>query len=170
MVFVDPLVTLLSAGLLGGSYALIYIRLREGLRHAGEELMSSFGLRFRISQEAMGGIKDVKLLGLEDSYIGVYERAAQRSARASARIGAMTDLPRFALEAITFMTLLTVILVLLLRSGGSIIDIVPTVLSVYGYSIPDEMNGRVLHELLQKGKGENTVPDHDVLTTEADYT
>ncbi len=52
---------------------------------------------------------------------------------------------------------------------SSIIDIVPTVLSVYGYSIPEEMNGRVLHELLQKDKGENTVPDHDVLTTEADY-
>ncbi len=52
---------------------------------------------------------------------------------------------------------------------SSIIDIVPTVLSFYGYSIPADMNGRVLYELLQKGKSEDTVPNHDVLTTEADY-
>ncbi len=134
LILVDPVVTFLSAGLLGGSYALIYIRLRERLRHVGEDLMLAFGERFRVSQEAMGGIKDVKLLGLEDSYIGVYKVAARRSARASAALGVMSELPRFALEAITFGTLLTVILVLLLRSDGNIADIVPT-LGVFAFSV-----------------------------------
>ena len=134
LILVDPVVTLLSAGLLGGSYALIYMRLRERLRRVGEDLMLAFGERFRVAQEATGGIKDVKLLGLEDSYIGIYEIAARRSARAGARIGVMSELPRFALEAITFGTLLTVILVLLLRSDGNIADIVPT-LGIFAFSV-----------------------------------
>ncbi len=116
------------------SHALIYLRLRERLRHAGEELMQAFSERFRMSQEAMGGIKDVKLMGLEDAYLGIYKRAARRSARASAAIGVMSELPRFALEAITFGTLLTAILALLLRSGGNISDIVPT-LGVFAFSV-----------------------------------
>jgi len=134
LILVDPLVTFLSAVLLGGSYALIYLHLRERLRRGGEDLMLAFGERFRVSQEAMGGIKDVKLLGLEESYIGIYKIAARRSARAAATIGVMSELPRFALEAITFGTLLTVILVLLLRSDGNIVDIVPT-LGIFAFSV-----------------------------------
>ena len=134
LVLVDPLVTILTGVLLGGSYALIYLRLRDRLRRAGEEVMTTFGERFRVSQEAVGGIKDVKLLGLEESYTKTYAGAAHRSARAAAAIGIMSELPRFALEAITFGTLLTVILVLLMQSDGSIAHIVPT-LGVFAFSV-----------------------------------
>lgn len=134
LMFVDPLVTVLSAGLLGCSYAFIYLKLRERLRQLGEEMMHAFGERFRIAQEATGGIKDVKLLGLEDSYTEVYKTAARKTARSSAALGVMSELPRFALEAITFGTLLGLILLLLLRSGGQIADIVPT-LGVFAFSV-----------------------------------
>lgn len=131
---VDPYVTLLSAGLIGGSYAVIYIHQRERLRRAGENLMQAYGERFRVSQEATGGIKDVKLLGLEEAYSDLYRTAANRSARSSATIGVISELPRFALEAITFGTLLVLILLLLLRSGGEIAGTVPT-LGIFAFSV-----------------------------------
>lgn len=134
LMLVDPLVTVLSAGLLGLSYAFIYMKLRERLRHLGEEMMQAFAERFRVAQEATGGIKDVKLLGLEDSYTKVYETAARKTAKSSASLGVMSELPRFALEAIAFGTLLALILLLLLRSGGEIADIVPT-LGVFAFSV-----------------------------------
>lgn len=134
LIIVDPVVTLMSAGMLSVSYALIYLRLRERLRRAGGEMMDSFGERFRIAQEAMGGIKDVKLLGLEDSYIGLYKGAAQRSARASARLGIMLEMPRFSLEAIAFGTLLTLVLLLLLRNDGDIASTVP-ILGIFALSV-----------------------------------
>ena len=134
LLLVDPAVTILAIGLLGGSYALIYLRLRERLRRTGEDLMHAFGERFRVSQEAMGGIKDIKLLGLESDYGKSYRAAARRSARASASIGVMAEMPRFALEAITFGTLLAMILMLLMRSGGNIVDIVPT-LGIFAFSV-----------------------------------
>ncbi|WP_216842467.1 ABC transporter ATP-binding protein [Tabrizicola piscis] len=134
LMVVDPLITVLAAGLLGLSYALVYIVLRERLRRLGDVLMRAFAERFRVAQEAIGGIKEVKLLGLEESYMELYRRAAQKSARAQATIGVVSELPRFALEAISFGTLLTLILVLLLRSGGSIVEAVPT-LGVFALSV-----------------------------------
>lgn len=134
LMFVDPMVTVLAAGLLGVSYALVYLALRERLRHIGEELMRAFGERFHIAQEAMGGIKDVKLLGLEESYFAAYQTAARKSARSQAAIGVASELPRFALEAITFGTLLALILLLLFRSGGAIAETVP-ILGVFAFSV-----------------------------------
>ncbi len=134
LMVVDPLITVLAAGLLGLSYALVYIVLRERMRRLGEVMMRAFAERFRIAQEAVGGIKEVKLLGLEDTYMQLYRKAAQKSARAQATIGVVSELPRFALEAISFGTLLTLILVLLLRSGGSIVEAVPT-LGVFALSV-----------------------------------
>lgn len=134
LVVVDPMVTLLSAVLLGGSYALIYLWLRDRLRKLGEDMMQAFGERFRVSQEATGGIKEVKLLGLEESYTRLYEKSAIRSSNASATLSAIAELPRYALEAITFGTLLTLILLLLLRSDGDIAAIVPT-LGVFAFSV-----------------------------------
>jgi ABC-type multidrug transport system fused ATPase/permease subunit len=133
LLFVDPLVTLFSGGVLGLAYSLIYLRLRNGLRRAGDELVEAMVQRFRVAQEATGGIKDVKVLGKEDSYLAAYSGVAFRAARATARIGLMSEMPRFALEALSFGTLLSLILVLLLRSGGSISDIVP-MLGVIAYS------------------------------------
>jgi ABC-type multidrug transport system fused ATPase/permease subunit len=133
LLIVDPVVTLASAGMLGGSYALIYLYLRERLKGSGEEVMNAFGERFRIAQEATGGIKDVKLLGLEQSYMGLYEKAAQRSASATARLAVMLEMPRFALEAITFGVLLALVLLLLLRNDGNIASLVPT-LGIFAFS------------------------------------
>ncbi len=134
LLFVDPLVTAASIGVIGGSYALIYLYLRERLRRTGEEMMQAFSVRFRTSQEATGGIKDVKLLGLEEDYTQHYERAAHRSAKGQATVAIISELPRFALEGITFSALLGLILMLLLRSGGSIAEIVPT-LGIFAFSV-----------------------------------
>ncbi len=131
---VDPFVTLLSATVLGGSYAAIYLRLRGKLRKAGEELMVAVGGRFRVAQEASGGIKDVKLLGLEDSYTDEFSKAAIASARQLVQVAIMSELPRFVLEAITFGSLLCLVLILLLRSDGDIVSIVP-MLGIFAFSV-----------------------------------
>jgi ATP-binding cassette, subfamily B, bacterial PglK len=134
LMIVDPAITLLAAGLLGGSYALVYLALRERLRKIGIELMAAAGERFRVAQEATGGIKDVKLLGLEADYVTEFRKAAHRTARSQAAIGVVSELPRFALEAISFGTLLALILILLFRHDGSIAEIVP-VLGVFALSV-----------------------------------
>ncbi len=134
LLVVDPQVTILSSVILGGSYALIYFRLRGRLHRTGQDMMTALEMRFRISQEATGGIKDVKLLNLEPAYADRFKHAASLSARAIIRVGIMSELPRYLLEAITFGGLLGLVLLLLFRSNGDIAGIVPT-LGVFAFSI-----------------------------------
>ncbi|MFN3994244.1 MAG: ABC transporter ATP-binding protein, partial [Tabrizicola flagellatus] len=133
LLLVDPLVTLFSGGVLGLGYGLIYLRFRGRLHRLGQVMMDAFENRFLVAQEATGGIKDVKLMGLEASYVRSYSTAARTAAQSGATMGAMSELPRFALEAITFGTMLALILLLLLKSGGNVTEIVPT-LGVIAFS------------------------------------
>ena len=133
LLMVNPLVTLFSGGVLGLGYGLIYLRFRGRLHRMGVIMMDAFENRFLVAQEATGGIKDVKLMGLEATYVRSYSTAAQTAARTGATFGVMSELPRFVLEAITFGTMLALILILLLNSGGNITEIVPT-LGVIAFS------------------------------------
>jgi ATP-binding cassette, subfamily B, bacterial PglK len=133
LMLVDPIVTLFSAGILGLGYGLIYLRFRGRLHRLGQDMMDAFEARFLVAQEATGGIKDVKVLGLEATYVKAYSTAAQKAADSGATMGVMSELPRFALEAITFGTMLVLILFLLFQSGGDVTEIVPT-LGVIAFS------------------------------------
>ena len=134
LMVVDPQVTLLSSVLLGGSYALIYLRMRGKLHESGKDIMTTLEMRYRIAQEATGGIKDVKLLNLEPVYRDEFAKATSLSAQAMTRVGIISELPRYVLEAITFGGLLALVLLLLFRSDGDIAGIVPT-LGVFAFSI-----------------------------------
>lgn len=133
LLMVDPLVTLFSGGVLGLGYGLIYMRFRGRLHRLGTDMMDAFENRFLVAQEATGGIKDVKVMGLEATYVRSYSAAAQKAAQSGATMGVMSELPRFVLEAITFGTMLALILLLLLQSGGNVTEIVPT-LGVIAFS------------------------------------
>jgi ABC-type multidrug transport system fused ATPase/permease subunit len=133
LLLVDPMVTLFSGGVLGLGYGLIYLRFRGRLHRLGTDMMDAFENRFLVAQEATGGIKDVKVMGLEATYVRSYSAAARKAAQSGATMGVMSELPRFALEAITFGTMLALILLLLLQSGGDVREIVP-ILGVIAFS------------------------------------
>jgi ATP-binding cassette, subfamily B, bacterial PglK len=133
LLLVDPLVTLFCGGVLGLGYSLIYLQFRGRLHRLGQDMRDAFENRFLVAQEATGGIKDVKVMGLEATYVRSYSTAAQKAARSGATVGVLQELPRFLLEAITFGTMLALILLLLLQSGGNVTQIVPT-LGVIAFS------------------------------------
>ncbi len=133
LLLVDPLVTLFSGGVLGLGYALIYLRFRVRLQKLGEDMIDSYEARYVVAQEATGGIKDVKLMGLEATYVKTFGVASRKTAQSASTVGVLQELPRYLLEALTFGTLLALILILLVKSGGNITDIVPT-LGVIAFS------------------------------------
>lgn len=133
LMFVDPVVTIFSGGVLGLAYGLIYLRLRGRLHRLGQDMMDAYENRFLVAQEATGGIKDVKVMGLEQTYVKSYSVAAQKAARSGTTLGVMAELPRFALEAITFGTMLALILILLVKYDGNVTQTVPT-LGVIAFS------------------------------------
>ena len=133
LLVVDPLITLLAMGLIGGGYALIYLRLRSVLQHLGQVQLDANAERFRLTQEATAGFKEVKLMGLADSFTHRFNAPAKRMAHATAHSEAISQLPRFALEGLTFVVLLGVILSLLFRNAGDLGAIVPT-LGIFAFA------------------------------------
>ena len=133
LVVVNPLAAAVTALVVAGSYGLVFAVSRRYLSHIGRERLRANEERFRVAQEAMGGIKDVKLLGLEAGYLGRFRDPAFRFARHQAAAQAISDTPRFILEAIVFGTMMVLLLVLLARAEGRLEAVLP-VIGVYAFA------------------------------------
>jgi ABC-type multidrug transport system fused ATPase/permease subunit len=133
LVVLQPLVAVGAAVVLLASYAGIYMTARKFLTRAGRMRFESNAARYRIAHEATGGIKDVKLLGLEEGYIKRFRLPAERLARANTARGTISEAPRYLLQGIAFGGILLVILALLITGSGSLGAILP-VLAVYAFA------------------------------------
>ncbi|MBA7549240.1 hypothetical protein ES705_41716 [subsurface metagenome] len=65
LLFTNVYITLLSAIIFGGSYALIYFYFHKKLKTNGAKRLKENKLRFKTAGEALGGIKDIKVMGEE---------------------------------------------------------------------------------------------------------
>ena len=81
--------------------------------------------RFRIAQEALGGIKEVKVLGLEEAYAERFYGPSRRLAQHMASLQLIGELPRYALEALGFGGMLLFLFLLLVTSDGEVGTILP---------------------------------------------
>jgi ABC-type bacteriocin/lantibiotic exporter with double-glycine peptidase domain len=137
MLFVDATITLLAFGLFAGVYGLVFYAIRKRLRRAGEERLLGNTGRFRYANEALGGIKDIKVVGREASYVARYEEASLRDARGQILVRVCSDLPRFILQTVAFGGIIILCLVMLTAAddqpGRQFSDLVP-VLGVFAFA------------------------------------
>jgi len=131
--YLEPLVMVTAVGLIGGSYILVFLGIRGLLSRIGEERVKANGKRFQCANEAIGGIKEVKLLGLETEYIRRFKQPAHVFARTQAIGTIIGQLPRYILELVAFGGMLLLLLFLLTRSQGRIEDLVP-VIGVFAFA------------------------------------
>lgn len=132
---------LLIGLLLGGSYATIYLSLRRRQRRLGRQRLLLNEARFRVAAEALGGIKELKVLGRERAFLKRFQKPSWGFCRATASNQVVASLPRYALETIAFSGVLLIILYLL-RTSGDISELLP-VLSLYvfaGYRLMPSLN------------------------------
>jgi ATP-binding cassette, subfamily B, bacterial PglK len=133
VVIIDPVVAMSAALVLTLAYGAIYLSVRGLLLRLGRQRVESNRHRFRIAQEALGGIKEVKVSGLENAYLRRFQSASLRFERTRSNLQALGDIPRFALEAIAIGGMLTVIMALLLRNEGSLAVALPSI-AVYAFA------------------------------------
>jgi ABC-type multidrug transport system fused ATPase/permease subunit len=74
----------------------------------------------------MGGVKELKVIGLEDVYLSRFKKAAYRMARAQTTTEILGQAPRYILEGIAFGGMIVLVLVLLIQRGADINAMVPT--------------------------------------------
>lgn len=133
VVAAQPVVAASALVVIGGSYSLIYVCMHRYLAWLGTERLRANRERFQVAQEALGGIKDVKVLGLESGYLRGFRRPAHRHARYQARKAIIGDLPKFALQALSFGGILAILLVLLALENGNLAAILP-LMSLYAFA------------------------------------
>jgi ATP-binding cassette, subfamily B, bacterial PglK len=127
LILMEPLVALAAAAILGGAYAVVYFSVRRRLFEVGAARLAANRARFQIAQEALGGIKDVKILGLEQPFLQRFGTPARRMARHQATAQIYRTLPRYALEALAFGGMLLLITIMLLTGDGTLGSILPVI-------------------------------------------
>lgn len=130
---IEPGAALGAAVLFGGTYGLIFVATRAKLTRMGRGRVDASRAQFQIVQEALGGIKAVKLMALERGYLARFQKPAHASARHQAGVTLIAELPRQLLEVIAFGGMVLFVLWLLARREGMIGDVLP-VLGVYAFA------------------------------------
>ncbi|PAU77895.1 ABC transporter ATP-binding protein [Halovibrio salipaludis] len=100
LVIQDPWLALGVGLVIGGSYALIFAGVQKHLTKIGHERAHANRERFTAAGEALGGIKDIKLLGREQAYLTRFRPSSARFSRHQATNLTLTETPRYLIEAI----------------------------------------------------------------------
>ena len=131
LVVVDPLLALAIGTVLGGGYGAISVVMRTRLRTLGEERRLANRARYRVVQETFGGIKDVKIGGLEVRALERFQVPSRVRSQRQISMGLMSTLPSLAMQALLFGGMLLMLLYLR-RSYGDFDQALP-VISLYAF-------------------------------------
>lgn len=123
----EPSIAIGGALLIGAVYGLIYFAVRSLMSRLGKVRLEANHARFHSVQEALGGVKELKIIGLEDAYLARFRRAALSMARVQTLGQILGQVPRYGLEAVAFGGMIILVLVLLVQRGGQLSDILPVI-------------------------------------------
>ncbi|MDO5759196.1 MAG: ABC transporter ATP-binding protein [Rhodobacterales bacterium] len=121
----EPGVALGAIGLLGGVYVVIYAFLRKRLDKIGMQRIGYNKDRFQVVQEIGGGIKEIKVMGLEEVALNRFYGPAFGMAQTHSLADILGKTPRFALEAVIYGGFISMILFMLIGEGRQIEDLLP---------------------------------------------
>jgi ATP-binding cassette, subfamily B, bacterial PglK len=113
MVIADPYLALVSGGSIAVAYGAVYLAVRGKQQDLGQRRHDAFCERFQITAEAFGGMKDVKVLGIEQFFLSRFEEASRRYSRTITAHSMISELPRYAFETVAFGAIIGAIIYLL---------------------------------------------------------
>ncbi len=132
LVLVDPLLALIVVVVLGGAYGAIYAIVRRKQARLGQIRVDANRERYKVTGEAFGGIKDVKVFQREPAFASRFSSPSLRFARAATVNATIAALPRYLLETLAFGGIVVIVLHYL-RVGQGVAQILPT-LSLYAFA------------------------------------
>ena len=132
LVLVEPVVALMVALILGGTYAVIYMTIRRYLFRIGTDRVLANQERFQVAQEALGGIKEVKVFGREKAFCRKFTEPSFRFAKHQVNNQIVAQMPRYLLEMVAFGGIIFLTLYLF-RSHGHFSRVLP-LLAIYAFA------------------------------------
>jgi HlyD family secretion protein len=136
LLLIDPTTAIAASLVIGGGYVYIFRSVKLRLGFYGYRQFEANNKKFKVLNESLGGIKEVKLLGTEQMYEKGLGEANTVSTRSAAIIGLLGDLPRHLIETMAFCALLGLVIYMLDKHGDS--EKIISLLSLYamaGYKL-----------------------------------
>jgi ATP-binding cassette, subfamily B, bacterial PglK len=132
LILVDPVLAFAVGGLLGVGYAAIYAAMRRRLTRIGRDRMEANQERFHIVSEAFGGVKEVKIAGLEEVVVNRFLGPSRIMAKRMISVGLIEEVPSLAMQGLLFGGMLLALLYLMATHGG-VQDAIPVV-ALYAFA------------------------------------
>ena len=113
LIFIEP-IGAISIGIFYGFLSVIFFQFTKSKLSKWSELRENFDLQVsKTIFEGLGGIKDLLILGKTHIYIEQFSRNNNLRQRLNARMGTLSQIPRFYLELVSILGLLSFISILL---------------------------------------------------------
>ena len=114
------------------SYFIIFYFIKKILSQVGSERLKANEERFITAAEAFAAIKEVKIRGLEETYVNRFSKSAIIYAQSQSLARIIGDVPRYFIEGITFGGMIILVLILMVR-GKDFQTILP-ILTIYAFA------------------------------------
>jgi len=126
LIYIDPIIAIFTTLILGVSYWLIYKYVRNKLHYIGVESSEENYQMYKTANEAMSGIKDIKLRGIEEEFVGRFNNPSFKFSTYLAQKNIMAVLPRYLLEVVAFSGIISM-MIFFVSTGYSTAEILPIV-------------------------------------------
>lgn len=129
LIYIEP-IGAISIGVFYGFLSIIFLQFTKKKLNAWGSLRESLDAQLsKVSLEGLGGIKDILILGKTAFFIEEYSKKSYLKARVNANQGTVSQIPRFYLELISIVGLVSFIILLLLQGKNPAILV--TILGVF---------------------------------------
>lgn len=133
LVWVNPMITFLLLGLMIIFYLMVYRKLKKKLEYYGRIGPEFSNKTFKLIDESLSAIKEIKILGIGQIYLDLFDPLAKKYIDARIKVNLFTDVPRGLVEIVAFGGILLISIILIGQSRG-IQQIIP-ILGMYALAL-----------------------------------
>ena len=123
---VNPLLSLLIGGLVGGGFGLVYLLVNRKLKRMGDSRFDANTARYKAVDEGLGGLKELRILGRSSGPLRQFSDASHSFVAQLSDQALVSQLPRYLIEVLGFGGILLVV-VYLLAQKADLRDAIPLI-------------------------------------------
>jgi len=131
LLFINPVVAITATIVLGSAYWGIFKLVKQRLHAIGEAVTKDNYIHYRTADEAMSGIKDLKLHSSEDEFVKRFKVPSKKIHGYHAQKTVISFLPRYFFEVIAFGGIVGIIISLISTSTLGKTETIMPVISLY---------------------------------------
>lgn len=126
LLYVNFSITLVASAILILLYYSIYFYFSEKLKVGGEKRVQENKERFKSASEALGGIKDIKILGVERFFLRRFLKSSENFSKLQSWYQIIGQTPRYAMEMVAFGGIVG-LLIFLISSNTPTQEVIPLI-------------------------------------------